>query len=252
MERLCDLLFELSNSDRVRILYHLKDTPDNITGVARDLKITTQETSRHITRLADVGLVLRQPDGSYLVSSYGDIVFNQMAGIEFSSTYRDYFKTHSLKTVPGMFVSRIGELRDCNLIENVMAVFQNIKEICDEAEEYIWRITDKRLNIIYPDVQEAADRGVEYRRIEPTEVNESPHVSILPPIKPGSVRGVESIPIFLAMSEKEIGGLAFPQLNNEFDYIGFTSKSPEALKWCRDLFQYYWDRGTEKTFNYKR
>ncbi len=251
MERLCDLLFELSNSDRVRILYHIKDSPDNITGISRELEITTQETSRHITRLADVGLVVRHPDGTYLVSSYGGIVFNQMAGIEFSSSHREYFKDHALEQLPEMFVSRIGELRDCNLIEDVMAVFQNIQEMCDEAEEYIWRITDKRLNIIYPEVQGAADRGVEYRRIEPNTVNESPHVSILPPVNPGTVRGVESIPVFLAISEKEIGGLAFPRLEYEFDYIGFTSKNPEALKWCRDLFQYYWSRGKEKSFDYR-
>ena len=248
MDRLCDLLFELSNIDRMNILRHLKDTPNNITGISRELGITTQETSRHITRLYDVGLVERSPEGTYSVSTYGDIVFNQISGIEFTSTHRDYFKDHTLGNLPYEFISRIGELRSCNYIGNVMAVFQNIQEVCDEAEEYIWRITDKRLNIVYPNVQEAADRGVEYLRIEPEEVKESPLVTVLPPIKPGMVKGIDSVDVFLAMSEKEVGGLAFPRQSGEFDYLGFTSKDPKVLRWCSDLFQYYWGRGKEKTF----
>lgn len=251
MERLCDLLFELSNTDRVRILLSLKKSSNNITGISKELGITTQETSRHITRLADVGLVTRSPDGLYSVSSYGEIVFNQVDGIEFSSSHREYFKDHTLDTLPYEFVSRIGELKDCFYIDNVMAVFQNIQEMCDDAEEYIWRITDERLNVIYPNVQNAADRGVEYRRIEPLEVSESPVVTMLPPVKPGTVRGIESVNIFMAMTEKEVGGLAFPRLDGEFDYLGFTSKEPKVLKWCHDLFLYYWSRGTEKTFNYR-
>lgn len=249
MERLCDLLFELSNTDRVMILNHLKTKPDNITRISKELEITTQETSRHITRMTEVGLLKRLPDGTYEISSYGKIVLNQISGIEFSSSQREYFKEHSLEQLPYEFISRIGELKETQYIDNVMAVFQKIQEVCDEAEEYIYRITDMRLNIIYPNIQDAADRGVEYLRIEPEELSESPVISSLPPVDPGRVRGIKSVGIFMALTEKEVGGLAFPRLSGEFDYLGFTSKDPKALKWCKDLFQYYWSRGKEKQFN---
>ena len=251
MQSLCDLMFELSNTDRVRILLSLLQGPENITGISKQLKITTQETSRHITRLSDVGLVGRQPDGTYRITSYGKIVFNQIEGIEFLSTHKDYFIDHTMEALPYEYVSRIGELKNSSYIDNVMTVFQKIQEISDESEEHIWRITDKRLNIVYSNIQKAADRGVEYRRIEPETVNESPLIEIKPPIEPGSVRSLESVPVFMAISEKEVGGLAFPRINGEFDYIGFNSKDTQVLKWCSDLFKHYWNMGKPKIFNFK-
>ena len=248
MEQLCDLLFELSNMDRVRIIQHLNNNKDNVTGIAKNLQITTQEASRHITRLTEVGMIAKSSDGKYSVTSYGGIVLTQLPGYEFTSAHMEYLKDHSLEALPLEFVSRIGELYGSYYIGNVMAVFQNIQEMCDEAEEFIWRITDKRLNIIYPKIQEAADRGVEYRRIEPDVVVESPLVSVLPPVKPGEVRCLDSVDIFMAISEKEVGGLAFPRVSGEFDYLGFTSKEPKVLKWCQDIFRYYWDRAKTKVF----
>lgn len=246
MERLCDLLFELSNTDRLQMIQHLNQTPDNVTGISKSLKITTQETSRHITRLSNIGLVSKSQDGTYTVSSYGKLVLNQIPGYEFTSTNMEYFKDHTLDDLPYEFISRIGELKESFYLDNVMAVFQNIQEMCDEAEEFIWRITDTRLNIIYPKLQEAADRGVEYRRIEPTLVVEAPVISSLPPVNPGEVRCLDHVNVFLAISEKEVGGLAFPLVSGEFDYLGFTSKEPRVVKWCMDLFQFYWDKSQLK------
>jgi predicted transcriptional regulator len=248
MEQLCDLFFEFSNVDRVRILLLLDQISLNITGLSKKLDITTQETSRHINRLSGVGLVDRDKNGAYLITAYGKLVLNQISGVEFINLYREYFTNHSLEGLPYYFISRIGELRESFLINNVMAVFQNIQEMCNDAEEYIWRITDKRLNIIYPNVQNAANRGVEYLRIEPNTVAESPIVKILPPIDPGEVRGLDSIEIFMAISEKEVGGLAFPKINGGFDYLGFTSKDEKMIKWCRDLFLYYWKDAKTKIF----
>ena len=42
MERLCDLLFEVSNEDRLRILIRLGEGPMNVTGLSRELGITTR------------------------------------------------------------------------------------------------------------------------------------------------------------------------------------------------------------------
>jgi hypothetical protein len=89
---------------------------------------------------------------------------------------------------------------------------------------------------------------VEYLPIESDVVIESPLVNIMPPIVPGEVRGFDSINIFMAISEKEVGGLAFPKTSGEFDYQGFTSKNQRALKWCTDLFQFYWKKAKTKIF----
>lgn len=41
MERLCDFYFELSNDDRLVILYKLGEDKMNVTRIARELEITT-------------------------------------------------------------------------------------------------------------------------------------------------------------------------------------------------------------------
>ena len=64
-ERLGDLYFELSNEDRLGILHRLRDTSMNVTRLARDLEITTQECSRHMARLSEAILVARNPEGAY-------------------------------------------------------------------------------------------------------------------------------------------------------------------------------------------
>ena len=131
---------------------------------------------------------------------------------------------------------------------SVESVFQNIQEMCDEAEEYIWRLTDKHLNLIYPNLQAAADRGIEYLRIEPEVIVESPHVERMPLVEPGEVRGLDMVDVFMAISEKEAAAIAFPEVTGGFDYLGFTSRDEKTLKWCNELFQYYWNRAKPKIY----
>ena len=48
-------------------------------------------------------------------------------------------------------------------------------------------------------------------------------------------------PVYLYLSEKTMF-LAFPLQDGSFDYTGFHSSNPNAVKYCRDLFDYNWSR----------
>ena len=95
-------------------------------------------------------------------------------------------------------------------------------------------------------VSEAVDRGIEFRMIEPEVVEHAPHVEVLPRVRPGEVRGLEEINVFIAITEKEAAALAFPETEGDFDYLGFTSRDEGTLKWCKELFLYYWDKARPK------
>ena len=71
MESLCDLLFEVSNEDRLRILLQLEEGGINVTNLSRKLGISTQEVSRHISRLSEVGLTTKDPAGVHRMTSFG-------------------------------------------------------------------------------------------------------------------------------------------------------------------------------------
>ncbi len=55
MENLCDLLFEVSNEDRLRILLRLDEDAMNVTRLSRGLGLITQEFNRNLARLGGVG-----------------------------------------------------------------------------------------------------------------------------------------------------------------------------------------------------
>jgi len=246
MERLCDLLFEVSNEVRLTILQNLEEGPSNISRLSKELDISNQECSRHVSRLVDAELAGRDSEGHYGLTEYGGLLMKQLQGPMFTSAHREYFNGHTLALVPIEFVARLGELRGSLYVGDVMAVFQNIQEMCDEAEEHLWRITDSHLNLIYPNLQAAADRGVKYRRIEPEVIVDAPHVEKMPLVTPCEVRGLDTVDVFMAITEKEVAALAFPEVTGGFDYLGFTSRDEKTLKWCTELFQYYWGKAKPK------
>ena len=248
MEDLCDILFEVSNEDRLRILKALREEPRNLTALARSLGLSTQEASRHAARLSAVGLAAKDPEGLYALTPYGCLTLDQLRGIEFTSRCRDYFNAHTAEDLPPEYGARLGELSCATPVEDVMVVIHNIEKMIREAEEYIYRLTDRYLMMALSLLEEAVDRGVEFRLMRTRDFE-------FPPDWPGEgvilkearlrgqfqVRASDSALIFIAMSEKEVGALSFPSAKGRFDYLGFTASDEESHRWCLDLYLHYWD-----------
>ena len=55
-------------------------------------------------------------------------------------------------------------------------------------------------------------------------------------------RLLEKTPVFLQMNEKSVALLAFPDMKNSIDYLGFEATDENSLNRCRNLFDYYWER----------
>lgn len=110
MESLCELLFEASNEDRLRILQQIRDSPSSTSSLAKDLNLSSQETSRHARRLTEVGLTKRDPDGLFRATEYGKLFLKQLQGPTLISKHREYFTAHTLP-IPDAFIARIGELK---------------------------------------------------------------------------------------------------------------------------------------------
>jgi predicted transcriptional regulator len=71
METLCDLLFELSNDNRLSILFELQKDPSKISNLSKTLDFTPQATTRNMTRLVEIGLVRRNESSDYVLTPYG-------------------------------------------------------------------------------------------------------------------------------------------------------------------------------------
>jgi predicted transcriptional regulator len=262
LERLCDLYFELSNEDRLEILHKLLEDEMNVTSIARELGMTTQETSRHISRLSEALLVEKDPDGFFGLTTYGRLSLRLIPGQKFIAEHRDYFNNHTLEKLSSGLVCRIGNLQKGKLTPDAMVTFSMVESLFRGAEEYIWMIHDQYLLSILPLGAEALRRGVKFKSLDTTEkephrrldhgrpyyINEADEEFFKNSWLNGTIemRFSDSIDIFLYVSDKE-AVIAFPLNEGSFDYIGFTSDDQVMRKYCHDLFEFYWEKGKEPT-----
>ena len=254
LENLCNLLFELSNEDRLRILHQLNKEAMNITNLSRILSLPTQESSRHVSRLDDVGLTQKDINGLRRLTALGKLVLKQLEGFEFILRHRTYFTNHSLVDLPNEFVCRISDLADSTYIDDVQVAFYSAEKVTKEAERHIWVITNRYLMNIVPLLREAFERGVTVKKIEPrdwflpSKLRDGHQIEDAEAKSRARITGLleerllNHLDIYLYMSEKEVAGVVFPTLDGRFDYFGFSGTDERFLGWCMDIFQHYWQR----------
>ncbi|MEJ2281229.1 MAG: hypothetical protein P8X97_04845 [Candidatus Bathyarchaeota archaeon] len=251
MKNYNSLLFELSSTDRLDILFLLKKTPLRLSHISSKLDFTVQETSRNITRLFKTKLIIKDVEGSFHLTSYGEEVLNLLSGYRFLFENRKYFRTHTLIELPKIFRASLGLLDGCESVKDVMAAFHNVEKMIANAEEFVWILTDQVLASTIPYLKKAIERGVKFRLLMPKNYVPSNDVRELvnnPIFEKASRkrklenRFLETIDIFLCLSENEAAAMAFPRLKGGFDYTGFRSTNEVAMEWSKGVFKYYWTK----------
>ena len=252
LENLCDLFFEFSNEDRLRILRTLQNEYLTVTALSKNLDLTTQETSRHLARMNELGLTGKNPDGTHYLTGYGELSLKQIAAFKFTTTHKEYFQNHDLTKLPNEFIYRIGELENSRYVDDVMVIFHLIDQMIRDAEEFVWRITDRYIITVIPAWNEALEKGVEARLLEPENIIVPPEFNRGPVIQDAVIHKqfqnhlVEDVPVFMSLSEKQVAGICFPANDGRIDYRGFVSEEPTVLHWAKDLYEYLWAKSKPK------
>ncbi|UCE10474.1 MAG: ArsR family transcriptional regulator [Candidatus Thorarchaeota archaeon] len=248
MERLSELLFELSNEDRLRILTELEESPAKLTHISQKLDLTVQETSRHLARMTKAGLIGKTSKGQYQSTSYGTQIIELLPSFEFLSSNREYFTGHSVSGLPRRFIGRLGELAQSIFADNAVVLFQQVDSLVSQAEKFVWIQSDQALASTLPLMVGAMERGATIRTLLPPDLG--------PPNIPGEMipdfssyrsgqmenRHLESIDVLTILSEKS-AVVAFPNLEGRMDYLGFSINDEMGLDWCKDLFLHFWEQG---------
>ena len=261
MEALCDLLFELSNNDRISILFELQKKPSNISNLSKTLDFTPQATTRNMKRLVEIGLVRRNENSDYVLTPYGATALDQLDSYIFISENKDYWSTHWTSHLPLEFSARLGELKNCNRIDDPLDMVANLSRVFDEAEEGHLYMSPARITS-HDSIQHIVDqleKGTKIRAIEETDYKPTARSLARTPkeqlrvIQGHWVKGnmdyryLDEITVRMFLSEKEVSLLSFPKIDGEVDLSGFASSDPNFHGWCKDLFEYYWARGKTKT-----
>ena len=252
LEDLCDLFFEFSNEDRLRILNTLRNVHLTVTALSKDLDLTTQETSRHLARMSEQGLTGKNADGTHYLTGYGELSLKQIAGFKFTTIHKEYFQNHDLSKLPTEFIYRIGELENSRYVDDVMVIFHLIDQMIREAEEYVWRVTDRYIITVIPAWNDALERGVEARLLEPENIVIPPEFNRGPLIQDAVIHHqfrnhlLEEVPVFMSLSEKQVAGICFPANDGRIDYRGFVSEDLTVLHWAKDLYEHLWGKSRPK------
>ena len=223
IEHFHDVLFELSNEDRFNILEALMIENYNVTNMSKLLSLTTQEASRHLTRLAEAGLIEKNVSGEYELTAYGSLVLSQATGIMFATSNKEYFIDHKTDDLPPEFLCQLTKLRGSRLVTDVMVSFANIDRIINEATEYIWRLTDRYNMMSLPKLEEATERGVMLKLMQTKDFQ-------YPPEWPGS--GIVLKEARVKLEEEAVKPRKLTLAGQEFVVTGrleaFTRQEAEA------------------------
>jgi predicted transcriptional regulator len=239
MEALCDLLFELSNEDRLKILFELEKGPRSLTRIAKDLDFTSQGTSRYVARLVETSIIRRNSDSEYELTQYGSVSLKLLSSYEFLSKNRQHFLSHDVMVLPYQFINRLGELNVCSFQGDFITNYVLEVEVAKQAEKYVYSMGGQLNANSPPIIAEKLKAGVEFRSIFPE--------TIVPPPGFRPAEGVErrllpKVQVTIMMTDKKaMFGLSTldGKLNREY----FVSEDPKFRKWCLDLFNHYWDQG---------
>ena len=247
LNEMVELLFDLSSIDRLTLLLTLRKEKNlRLTQLAQKINATIPETSRHLGRLKEAKVIERKSDGSYSVTTYGQLVFLLLSSFSFLSKTREYFLSHDISFLPQGFIERIGELSTYAYTPNVSSVLRHIEQVISSANEYIWLMADQVV-ITGPSIaQTIGNRDVSISVIMPksslmperyqhaqTLLRDRLELKLLPD---------EDAKVAIAMNEK-IAIITFADLKGKIDFdSGFSSSSVDFHRWCNDLFNFYWSR----------
>jgi predicted transcriptional regulator len=236
------LFFELASESRLNILRELSREKGKMREIARKLDLNTTETFRQLQRLSDSQLIQKQNDGNYDITQYGIFVLRHSSTLEFIFKYRAFFSSHDFKRLPSQFLDRIGELSKAEFSSGTMASINVVQRIIREADQYMWAGTAEQPLSIRPILVESIPRGVKYKFLFPKRF--IPAAPIFPGMEHAvEWRAFEDIPVNLVISEKEAGA-SFYMPDGKTDYAGFFGKDPTFMNWVKEVFQYYWAKGT--------
>jgi predicted transcriptional regulator len=241
--------FELASQQRLAIIFRLNVKKAKISQLAKDLDITMQEAHRNVNRLQQAGLIEKDPEGVFSLTTFGNTIIKQIPTFNYLSKHKEYFSEHVLGELPIKFIMRLGALDKCEYVKGVVAILERWKDIYREADQYIYEMVPQvPIDLIEPAFNRVK-QGVKYSYVLPRNVivpkgrkellKKLGHSELL---NKGAIerRMVDSVQVAVILNEKQAAVL-FPTQKGETDMnMIFHSTDTVFHEWCIDYFRYRW------------
>jgi predicted transcriptional regulator len=241
---------ELSSEQRLSIIFRLLEKKSNISTMSKELESTMPEVYRNFERLVKAGLICKDSDGYYSLTTYGKAVCSHIPSLSFLSYNKKYFKDHDFGDLPQKYIQRIGALKSGKFVKGFTKVLECWRDICENADQYIYDILyEEPLELVEP-IASKAKNGVKINSIfsdstiiprERKKIVEKYDIKKL--IENGSIqrRIKNDTKVVVILNEKE-ACVIFPTIDGETDMSStFYSNKPLFHEWCLDYFRDCWD-----------
>ncbi len=166
-----EIFSSLANSQRLAILYIISNNnKKTISSIAKELKITTQETHRNLNKLMNSNIIQKDFKGYFSLTVLGDMIIKNISAINFLSKHKRFFSEHNFHNIPIKFIQRIGALEKSDFISGFVAVIEYIKRMYQNCEKYIYSILPQvPLDLIHTAIPIVRERGLKFKHILPID-----------------------------------------------------------------------------------
>ena len=127
-EKVAQIFFELAGHQRLSILKILSEKNLNIAKMAKKLEATSPEVHRNVGKLSSAGLIVKNPDGNYQLTTFGKSLLIQIPSIIVLSENKKYFNEHTLENLEPKFIQRIGQIQNKKHIKGFVRVLEKWKK----------------------------------------------------------------------------------------------------------------------------
>ena len=246
---------ELASEQRLSILFKLSEQDTKLSKLAKDLDVTMQEIHRNVNRLMDVGLIKKNSDGTFSLTTFGNTIIKQIPAYDFLSRNKEYFSGHFLGEIPMKFIQRIGALDNSEYIHGMVAVMERWKQIYKESSDYIYGMLPQiPLDLIESIIPKIKEEGIKFNYILPqkaavpkkrTELLKDAGFYDLLKNEERLVerRMVDQVQVAVVLNEKQ-STVMFPASNDkavaDMNSMFYSKGNPLFHEWCLDYFRYCW------------
>ncbi len=143
-----------------------------------------------------------------------------------------------------------------------MLTFYEAEKMMDEAEKFLWLLSDQHLVSAVPHMKNTLEKGASLRVLLPADLTYPEGYFEQKAVKDYIVvetqakregrleeRWIDRVDTAIGVSDTVSGRIFFPMLEGDFDYKGFTVTDVLSHEYCKDLFEYYWNKASAKVPN---
>ncbi len=234
------LMFELSHPERINILHLLKEKPLRLSQLSKELEVNTAEVSRHLDRLGKAELINRDSGSNYNLTPFANIILSEVSKFDFLTKNIEYFLKHDISCIPE-HLHWLNAMAKGRLSEGTLETTSLIKETSDNAEKFVYVISNEVMRGIVDIDCKKNDEGVVFKKIYPREAK----LPVEYESRMGEsfeIKNLEEVPIGLKMNEK-FAGVGLMDTNGRVDLsVVMIGEDESFRRWVNAIFDYYWKK----------